>query len=349
MIVEISTCSKTVNSSHLESSMAKPRVFLSSTYYDLRSLRGELERFIREKGYEPILNERGHITYSKENSPEVACYREIESCDILVSVIGGRFGSTSNDGEFSVSQLELRTAIEQYKQVYIFVERDVSSEYRTYLKNKNTNINWTAVDNVKIYKFLEEVHALPNNNAIMSFETGQDIINLLREQWAGLFQRMLQSQASVGALETAQELRQGVDSARQLVELLRSPVQNSNDDEGKIDALLLPNHPSFSRIKRLLKVPYRVYFTSVDELNSWLKVRSYKPVLEGAWDNSTEMEWYNDKDDNNWDLLKINTKLFDGQNRFRPDSLEWSDSLIRKDIRPKDPAADDDNGDDLPF
>ena len=135
--------------------MAKPRVFLSSTYYDLKSIRGEIERFVRDKGYDAVLNERGNVTYTKEVSPEISCYREIETCDILISIVGGRFGTTSQNGSNSISQVELQTALDQYKQVYIFVERDVYSEYRTYLKNKNCTVEWSAVDDIKIYQFLD--------------------------------------------------------------------------------------------------------------------------------------------------------------------------------------------------
>lgn len=95
--------------------MAKPRVFISSTYYDLKSVRADLEHFMREHGFDPVLHERGGVTYSKEQSPEQGCYREIESCEVLVSIIGGRFGSTSQTGPYSISQMELKTAIEQNK------------------------------------------------------------------------------------------------------------------------------------------------------------------------------------------------------------------------------------------
>lgn len=327
--------------------MAKPRVFLSSTYYDLKSIRGEIERFVRDKGYDPVLNERGNVTFTKEVSPETSCYREIETCDILISIVGGRFGNTSENGFNSISQVELQTALDQYKQVYIFVDRDVYSEYRTYLKNKTATVEWSAVDNVKIYQFLDDIFALPNNNAVMPFETAHDIISLLREQWAGLFQRMLQSQSYAGALATAQELRQGVETARKLVELLRSEEKGSHAADVKFEAILLPNHASFSRIKKLLKVPYRVYFTTLDELNSWLNVRNYKEIDKSAWDKPSEMEWYNLKDVQSWDLLKISATLFDEEGRFIPDSTDWSDKLIRREIRPREVGPDDD--DDIPF
>ena len=40
--------------------MAKPRIFISSTYYDLRQVRADLERFIKDLGYETVLNEQGN-------------------------------------------------------------------------------------------------------------------------------------------------------------------------------------------------------------------------------------------------------------------------------------------------
>lgn len=39
--------------------MAKPRVFISSTFYDLRQIRVELDKFIEGLGYEPVRNEEG--------------------------------------------------------------------------------------------------------------------------------------------------------------------------------------------------------------------------------------------------------------------------------------------------
>ena len=37
--------------------MAKPRIFISSTFYDLRQIRSEIDLFIETLGYEAIRNE----------------------------------------------------------------------------------------------------------------------------------------------------------------------------------------------------------------------------------------------------------------------------------------------------
>ena len=130
--------------------MAKPRVFISSTFYDLRHVRGEIERFIRDIGYEPVLNERGNIAYGVTEALESYCYKEIEKVSMVVCIIGNRFGSpSSGSNQYSISNLELKAAIKQGKQVYIFVESGVLSEYRTYLKNKTTDIVYHHVDDVQ--------------------------------------------------------------------------------------------------------------------------------------------------------------------------------------------------------
>ena len=71
--------------------MAKPRIFISSTFYDLRQIRAELDKFIRSLGYEPIRNEVGDIPYGKEEEIQQYCYKEIENIDILISIIGSRY------------------------------------------------------------------------------------------------------------------------------------------------------------------------------------------------------------------------------------------------------------------
>jgi Domain of unknown function (DUF4062) len=45
--------------------MAKPKIFISSTFYDLKQIRSDLDNFVENLGYEPIRNEEGDITIWK--------------------------------------------------------------------------------------------------------------------------------------------------------------------------------------------------------------------------------------------------------------------------------------------
>ncbi len=44
----------------------KPRIFISSTFYDLKYIREDIANFVRSYGYEPILFEDGDIGYTPE-------------------------------------------------------------------------------------------------------------------------------------------------------------------------------------------------------------------------------------------------------------------------------------------
>lgn len=201
--------------------MAKPRIFISSTFYDLRQVRSDLDTFIDNLGYDPVRNEEGDIPYGKNEALEEYCYKEIKAVDILVSIIGGRFGSESKRNNSSISQIELKTALKENKQVYIFIEKNVLSEYETYLINKdNTSMNYRYVDDIRIYQFIEEVKNLNTNNNIKGFETASDISKYLKEQFAGLFQRFLEEQTRIREISLIRNLEKTAQTLNKLVNFL---------------------------------------------------------------------------------------------------------------------------------
>jgi len=183
--------------------MARPRVFVSSTNYDLKHIRNDLRDFIELFGFEPVLNETGSITYDYTKPLDESCFHEAKLCDVFILIIGGRYGSQINDSEnlvklkqqkdffekyISITRKEYRTAYEAGLPIYIFIDKNVHSEYRTYLRNKNNEyINYAYADNIGIYEFIEEAESQFKNNNICPFERFKDIASWLREQWSGLF------------------------------------------------------------------------------------------------------------------------------------------------------------------
>ena len=204
--------------------MAKPRVFLSSTFYDLRQVREDLDRFISGIGYETVLFEEGDVAYGKDSPPEGYVHREIELCDMLICIIGGRYGTESQEHPgSSITQLELKTALENQVQVFIFIEQSVHSEYATYSLNKDAvGIKYRFVDDTRIYEFIESVHNLPRNNPITPFQTASDIVEFLRNQWAGLFQRFLQDQKRLQEFRALEEMKSMTGTLEQLAARLRN-------------------------------------------------------------------------------------------------------------------------------
>jgi hypothetical protein len=95
---------------------------------------------------------------------------------MLLAIVGGRFGSASEREPYSISQMEIKHAIECNLQVYIFVEADVWSEYKIYIgQNKSSNYRLINVDNLEIFNFIEELEKFSSLITIQQFKTAQSI------------------------------------------------------------------------------------------------------------------------------------------------------------------------------
>lgn len=194
--------------------MARPRVFVSSTYYDLKYIRSSLELFIESLGYEAVLSEKGSIAYTPDEPLDESCYREVQGSDIYVLVIGGRYGSEASetrtqvpksfyDRYESVTKLEYKAALERDIPVYILIERSVYAEYQTYERNRdNASIRYAHVDSTNVFRFIAEILSKPRNNPIQTFEKYAEIQAWLRDQWAGLMREFLIKRSSQRQIAT---------------------------------------------------------------------------------------------------------------------------------------------------
>jgi hypothetical protein len=208
--------------------MAKPRVFVSSTYYDLRHIRKGVEDFIASLGFDSVLFESGSIPFSHDRSLDESCYKEIATCHILVLIVGGRYGSATSDGTTkpaieelekhyqyynSITAQEFKTSIAEDIPVYIFVDKGVLAEYQTYKGNRdNTSIRYAHVDSVNVFRLLEAIYALERNNLVRGFENLDDITTWLRDQWAGLFADYLKTRSAVASLQTLERQLESLEN-----------------------------------------------------------------------------------------------------------------------------------------
>lgn len=291
--------------------MAKPKVFISSTFYDLKHVRSDLEAFIKGLGYEAVRHEDGGIPYGKEETLEAYCYKEIKNIDILISIIGGKFGSKSENSEYSISQCELKVAIKENKQIYIFIEKNVYSEYETYFLNKDKgNINYKYADDVRIYHFIEEIKEF-GKNTIIDFETATDITNFLKEQFAGLFQRYLESDTRAKEISLINKLESTANTLNKMVNFLSDENQ---DKEEEINRILMINHPLVESIKAKLKIAYNYYIEGLDDLNLFLKSRGFELGKSSSKTYSNDYLYWSFYTDEKKYIISVATSLFDKKN-----------------------------------
>lgn len=302
--------------------MSKPRVFISSTFYDLRLVRLELDKFLRTLGYEPVRNEVGDIPYGKQEALETYCYKEIANADILISIIGSRFGSPSEgDKARSISNVELKTALNENKHVYIFIEKNVFIEYETYLLNKDKDIEYKYVDNPNIYRFIEEIKSLPNNNNIKEFETADDITSYLREQFAGLMKQYFIDEQKYRETNIIKDINSTADTLKKLVDY----IQNTNQDKQEgLKEIIKTSHPIIKALKDMFNIRYKFYIENYNDLENLLIARGFKRDT-----NNTNVFKRTDKVKGELWIFNIAGTLFDENDNliyYKPE--EWKDDFI---------------------
>lgn len=232
--------------------MAKPRIFVSSTYYDLKHIRASLSLFIDSLGYESILFEKGQIAFVSDDPLDISCYREAESADIFVLIIGGRYGSETSEVQIknkdqytdynSITRKEFETANHNYIPTYILIEKGVYAEYQTYKNNKENNtIKYAHVDNINIFKLIDEIHNKPNNNPIYSFEKYNEIEEWLKEQWAGLFKDFLTKRGNIKKFDSLQKQIQNLENLNITFKKYLETLLNDSSEERKDDIILEEN------------------------------------------------------------------------------------------------------------
>lgn len=140
--------------------MASLRIFVSSTCFDLGPIRGQLRNFLTSMGYEPIMSDYNDVLYDPRIHTHTSCIEEIATCDLIVLLVGSRFGgkaipeaiskvdfdailekSKSVDHlkkkeNISVTQLEVLKAVEIEIPIFTFIDNRLYNDHELYEKNK---------------------------------------------------------------------------------------------------------------------------------------------------------------------------------------------------------------------
>ncbi|WP_080769894.1 DUF4062 domain-containing protein [Aeromonas caviae] len=227
--------------------MARPRIFVSSTCYDLSVIRSELRPFITSLGYEPVMSEYSDILYDPREHTHDSCVKEVPNCDMVVLIVGQRFGgtgipaalesinlenlkskSTKNDildhiESLSVTQLEILKAIESATPVYAFIDDRVMHDHHVYEKNKKNKaiieqMEFPSIDKREtakyIFEFINFLSHRSSNNSISGFTRLEDIKVTLTSQWAQYFQKLLSENR-----QRSKEARRYADFSERLEDL----------------------------------------------------------------------------------------------------------------------------------
>ncbi|WP_343684910.1 DUF4062 domain-containing protein [Asticcacaulis sp.] len=165
--------------------MAKPRIFLSSTCYDLGDARSELTTFLENLGFEVLNSQSGRFGVKPKVHSHEACLAMLENADYVILMIGGRRGGTYVHSEKSITNEEIRAAQKLNRPIFAFLDRKVDALRPVYRKNPTADFS-PVVDDVRIFDFVDSLAAGHEDNWLHLFDTVVDIKTSLTAQFAYL-------------------------------------------------------------------------------------------------------------------------------------------------------------------
>ncbi len=160
---------------------------VSSTFYDLKQIRDDLSTFISDAlGYVPLLSEQPTFPIAQDANTIENCRKAVErDADILLLIIGGRYGYIDPDTSISITNIEYITARQKGIPIFTFIQRSVLALQPTWKLNPSADFTG-AVDDPRIFAFIENVRAT-DSAWTFEFEYSREIIETLRIQFAYLF------------------------------------------------------------------------------------------------------------------------------------------------------------------
>ena len=262
--------------------MSALKIFISSTCLDFKEIRYGLRSFITSLGYEPVLSEYADILYDPHRGTPASCIAEVENSDMLVLLIGGRFGSEATSEaismidfevikekmqaearidniKLSITHLEVLKAIEVGIPVYTFIKQDILQIYNGFKDRRNRHLldelYSPSIENPKttkyIFEFIDILQLRKAGNSIFSFQKEADIEDTLKKQWASLFKKCLKARSNSTEDTAVRDLERAKETIRGLKDIVNSQQKLIdtfiNDTRGK-NAVPVPPKKIYKKI-----------------------------------------------------------------------------------------------------
>lgn len=225
-----------------------PKVFISSTYYDLKYIREDLSQFVKNYKFETILFENGDIGYEPGKPLDESCYHYISKSDMVILIVGGLYGSSATgeiQDEFneymSITRKEFQAAKDADIPIFVFIDAEVDAEYSVYQKNyeniegRKVPIAFNATKNINIFRFIQSIRRYPNV-VINTFRKTSDIKEYLANQWAGYFLNYLElrreNKKNKELEDSLVSLRRNIDQINLMVDEVGKKLLTEREDVG---------------------------------------------------------------------------------------------------------------------
>lgn len=163
--------------------MAKPKVFLSSTCFDLSTVRTELEAFLVDRGFEVLNSEGPRFGVTPGMHSHSACLDEVKRSDYLLLMVGKRRGGTFVGSTDSITNEEYLMAEKHDIPRIVCVDRAVNEARPLFHKNPTGDFGG-IVDDKRIFSFIDYIASGHSDNWLHPFTSVADLKEILTTQFA---------------------------------------------------------------------------------------------------------------------------------------------------------------------
>lgn len=193
--------------------MAKTRIFVSSTCFDLTQIREDLRKAIIDLGHEVLLSEYPSFPVLPELGTIENCKKNVrENTDIFFLIVGGKRGSLDVQSGKPVTNVEYETAKEHGIDSFVFVNRSVLNLLPVWERNPTADFS-PSVDDPEVFAFIKNLQA--DNRWIFSFEKASEIIEIFKHQLS-VFLRELVNRKREGKLKPLSEFKDETPRAQMI-------------------------------------------------------------------------------------------------------------------------------------
>lgn len=248
-----------------------PTVMISSTLYDLAQVRADLVDFLeRDFGFRPLLSELHSFPVDPDLTTIENCRRRVDrQADLMVLLIGGRYGSREEASSRSITNIEYLAAKAKGIPIYTFIKKSVLTALPIWKKNPDADLS-DVVDDSAVFDFVVAVRE-SDQSWTFEFELAQDIVRILRSQFSYLFAQ---------GLEWSRRLRtEAQPEALKLLSghALRTALEKTGPWEYQLFADLLmqelEKHRELRHFQRLGIVTGPYQFVRFNDLQEWGRSR----------------------------------------------------------------------------
>ena len=163
--------------------MTKPRIFISSTCYDLTDARARLTEFLESFGFEVLNSQLKTFGVTPGRHTSQVCLDQVDLADYFILIIGSRSGTLAPDSEKTITNIEYDRARERGLVILPFVKQDVLTARRLFQTNPKADFS-TFVESTSIFHFIDQIASAKSDNWLHGFDSVEDIREGLRSQFS---------------------------------------------------------------------------------------------------------------------------------------------------------------------